>query len=530
MDHRLIAVIVNDLSLTSWQAQALAGLGSSSKFLLLNCTNTPPRQRRLRHGLYSLLESIASRLPAARRRTGPLGLHIVEVVNFEAELDGEWQRLPAHVLERLSKLRPIAVVQFGMERLRLSRRLNCPLLSYRYGDPRRSRDHLPGFYEMLQGLGSVGQVIEILADTSDQGAIVAFAETRIRPYSYGATVKDVHRSSALLLKVALRNCTAGKTLPLQWKPGVVDGPLNLLAARFVAKLIMAKIRAALRRIFLQATWEVARAELAVETAINLAAFPAASTWRVYPRPRQYQFLADPFPHPSSGILVEALRSADQQGEILHIADGFTRTLCKSGGHFSYPGTISHKGEHFLVPEVALWSSPVIYRLTDFGAEAAGALELSDHPRLIDPTLYAHNGHVYLFANHLSETPNVLRLWVSDDLFSPFVEHQNSPIRMSPSGSRMGGAIFSREDRLYRIGQENTGQYGAGIVLFEITTISAASYEERQVGALSFTGVKGPHTLNFVDGHAVFDFFRVESTVLRGMRRTLGLAALPFSRR
>ena len=48
--------------------------------------------------------------------------------------------------------------------------------------------------------------------------------------------------------------------------------------------------------------------------------------------------------------------------------------------------------------------------------------------------------------------NILRLWYSDKNKLNFKEHKNSPILISPLGSRMGGKILNISDSLYRLSQ------------------------------------------------------------------------------
>ena len=47
---------------------------------------------------------------------------------------------------------------------------------------------------------------------------------------------------------------------------------------------------------------------------------------------------------------------------------------------------------------------------------------------------------------------------------PFKNHPSSPLLISPYGSRMAGNIFSINKSLYRVGQNNSLDYGNGLVL------------------------------------------------------------------
>jgi hypothetical protein len=271
--------------------------------------------------------------------------------------------------------------------------------------------------------------------------------------------------------------------------------------------------------FFEKSWEVASADIEADSFQLIAKqIDDRSRWKVIPRPGNYQFLADPFPHPCGGILAEALRRNDGQGEIVHIAPGSSRILCAGSGHFSYPATVNTGESWFVLPEVSEWRSPVLYRLTDCNCEVAGDLDVAGMPRLIDATLYTSADGIFLFANDASEGSEVLRLWTAASLFSRFDEHPRSPVRISPVGGRMAGAILELAGRCYRLGQDCSQSYGRRIVAFEIIALSHSAYEEIEVDELSFTGANGPHTFNIRDGEAIFDLYEERFSFLAGVRR------------
>lgn len=520
MNRPVICLIVDNLRLRRWESEALLQLAETSDFLLLNCTNTRFMRRPVRHAFYYVLNIISLKLQASRSVPLPETLKIVDRLDFESEWEGSWQRLPKYVLEQMSRWRPQVAIKFGMGLLRVPEALECKILSYHHGDPRQFRGRPAGFYEILRDAPMVGQIVQIISNKLDAGNIVAFAQTAVRPHSYRATMANSYRLSPLLLTTAVRNCLSGNILPMRPEGKNYRLPSNWTVARFALKLLAAKAYRLFYGAFIEKQWEVARAEMSIESPDDLlTGLPSSSTWRLVHRPKKYRFLADPFPHPTGGVLVEALRQTDEQGEILHIGDDSSaHLLCLGAGHFSYPGTICTDTGCFLVPEVAEWSPPRVYGLAKGAAEFVGTLEVEGNPRLVDPTLHAQDNAVYLFANELSEGAEVLRLWRARDLFSRFSEHPQSPIRISPEGSRMAGAILRIGERLYRLGQDYGRQYGDGVIVFEILTFSPTVYGEVRLGKISFEDINGPHTLNVRNGLAVFDFYRERLTPFAGIRR------------
>ena len=83
---------------------------------------------------------------------------------------------------------------------------------------------------------------------------------------------------------------------------------------------------------------------------------------------------------------------------------------------------------------------------------------------------------------------------------------------------MAGAPLRLGGRLLRLGQDCSRDYGDGIIVFEIDCLSPDSYSEQQLGTIRFGDLKGPHTLNFKDGTAVFDFYRERFSPFAGVRR------------
>lgn len=500
-------------------------------FILLNCTNTQLSRKPFRHALYYVLNILSLRTATTRTVPLPNALNIVGRMDFEAERDGAWQRLPRQVLDFLGQQRPDAAIKFGMGLLRVPEQLDCRILSYHHGDPRHFRGRPAGFYELLGDVSTIGQVVQIISNRLDAGAIVAFAETRVRPHSYRSSMADAYATSPLLLKRALDNCLSGKVLPFEPAGRNYRLPSNWAVLRFAAKLLRAKAARLFYGAFFLKAWEVASAEATTDTPARLIdAVGDAARWEIAPRPLKYQFLADPFPHPNGGVLVEALRRSDGQGDIVHFAGDTVRTLCSGPGHFSYPATIKAGNDWYMVPEVSEWAEPQVFRLTGEGCEFVGELKVEGAPRLVDGTLYAADNAFYLFANDASEGSDVLRLWSADSLFSPFTEHPESPIRISPAGGRMAGALLRSGGRLYRMGQDCARGYGRQIVLFEILALSRSTYEETVAGDLSFTTVNGPHTLNLRGGRAYFDFYRERFSLLAGTGRLRATIAKRRARR
>jgi hypothetical protein len=519
---RRIGVIVDDMSLSVWQADALRALDPAPTFYLYNCTNSRPGRRRLRHLLYYLLNLVAIRNRMTRRVSFPEELPVVGRRDFEAIADGAWEQLPEELLLGIAADRPDVIVKFGMGLLRVPPpdKLAAPILSYHHGDPEHFRGRPAGFYEMLKGAAVMGQVVQRLSNALDSGAILASAETKVLAHSYRATLVEAYRHSPLILDRAIANCLAGRSrVPAQWGPNYrLPGSWPVL--RFVFRQWRNAAARLVYGLIKEKRWSVATANLpehaGLEDLHETLVRPAE--WQVVPRIAGYRFLADPFLHPEDGLLVEAMSVRSCRGEVVHVRGTAARRLSGRGGHYSYPATVREDDRWYVVPEVSDWSPAVAYPIEEGKLGEPIALKLPGNPAVLDPTPFRHNGKFYIFANIAAEGASVLRLWFAERLGEPFVEHPASPVRISPNGSRMAGCPFRIGGELVRFGQDFRGSYGDGLSAFKITDLDEQSYAEQPVGELRFGHCRGPHTLNLGRGLAAFDFYDERFSLLAGVRR------------
>jgi hypothetical protein len=378
----------------------------------------------------------------------------------------------------------------------------------------------------LHGRRTTGQIVQILSNKLDAGAIVASAETKVYPHSYRATLMAAYRASPLILARAIKAATSGKALPPRVSGRNYRLPSNWTVMRLCARLAGATAKRILYGVLWEKRWQVSTAAADVEALANEPApLPPREEWQTLPCPSGYTFIADPFFAPGGGsILVEALHAGSGKGELFLLDQGGeSRPLTKPDFHFSYPAAVQDSGHHYIVPETVFWSAPLAYRWNGTDWPEPQSLLIDGAPRLLDPTFLRHDGALYLFGNRHDEGSGVLRLWrsASGSLFDRFEEHPASPVRISPAGARMAGEIVSLDGRLLRLGQDDSGGYGDGLMVFAIEEIGSDRYRETLTKTLRFDDVRGPHTLNFQNGTAVFDWYLDRFSLLAGVRRLRG---------
>jgi hypothetical protein len=443
-----VGVIVDNMHVAQWQARALDSLGDDTEVVLYNCLNSRGGKRRIKHALYYVLNLFTVRNPlTASVSVSSLVIKPVATRDFQSEWEGAWQRLPAHLIAEIQADAPAVLLKFGMNLLRVPppEQLAVPILSYHHGDPEHYRGRPAGFWELLHGRRTTGQIVQILSNRLDAGTIVASAETKVYPHSYRATLMDAYRASPLILGPAIKAAASGKVLPPRTLGPNYRLPGNSTVLRFCARLAKARSKRILYGALWEKRWQVstaaAEAEMLKEHSTSL---PPTKEWQTLACPSGYTFIADPFFAPKGdAILVEALHGRSGKGELFRLhANGTGRSLTRGDVHFSYPAAVQQAGSHYIVPETVNWSGPLAYRWEGADWPEPEPLLIDGAPRLLDPTFLRHDGSLYLFGNRHDEGSGVLRLWysVSGSLFDRFKEHPASPVRISPAGSRMAGEV------------------------------------------------------------------------------------------
>lgn len=522
MQKLKVAVLTDFALVPRFGLEAVNALEGCEEIAVFACTNTKPRRRPWKHlGCY-LLNLISIRNPMTQMVSlTDCNKRIVHQTAFESRYRGMWQELPDELIDELGASDFDVIMKFGMGLLTVppKDRLRAPILSYQHGDQDTYRGRPAGFWEMLHGRQTMDQTVQVLSNELYGGKVVAFAETKLQPHSYRRSLIEAYRHSPLLINRAIANALAGEVLHKTSKGRNHRLPSNGQVLKFVAGMATAFLRHAAYGAMFEKRWQVSHAPAKPASALLASAFPEAATWQTLPIPSNYLFYADPFfIRDPPGILVEALSRKNAIGEIVLVAGDQHRRVSPNGGHFSYPARFRAGSEELVIPEIAQWSELRAYRMSPSGMTEVFPIRVEGSPRVADPTLLEHGGRIYLFGNAGTVGSNSLLLWSADDIAGMFVPHPKSPVRISPRGARMAGALVRDGERLIRFGQSFLGDYGNGIFAFEVMALSERDYSETPIGEIRLPDRKGPHTLNFDNGRMVFDWYRDCFSPLAGVRR------------
>jgi hypothetical protein len=518
-----IAVIVDRDRVQRFALDALNAIEGTDELTIFSCTNTRFTRNWRKHGLYYALNLLTVRNPLSAQVPVSSGTkRIAQHCEFGSEYDGSWQKLPPGVVAAINDGDFDVVLKFGMGLLRVPPELEAPILSYHHGDPDLYRGRPAGFWEIVEAAPVMGQIVQVISNRLDAGEVVAFAKTRVLPWSYRATLMEAFRHSPLIVNSAIRNAIDGATIPKSRKGRNCRLPSNWLTLLFIVRMCGRFLRRLLYGGFVEKRWKVSTADLAPDQFEALLAngrVPEAESWNDVPVAKRYTFYADPFfTTEPPALLVEAFDARTGLGEIVLVDDSGHRCVARRDGHMSYPAVARIDGQQIIVPEMASWSSPMIFALRDGRLDSEACLDIEGGERVVDGTLVEHDGRVYLFGNRRAAGANALYLWSAERLGGRFIRHPASPILISPVGGRMGGSVLKLADRLIRFGQDGSRRYGGSLVAFEIKTLSRDAYEEQPISKIAFADRYGPHTLNVRGREIVFDWYRERFSPFGGIRR------------
>ena len=402
------------------------------------------------------------------------------------------------------------------------------ILSYHHGDPSKYRGRPAGFYEILNGEKSIEIIVQRLSNELDAGDVYAFAELKIINYSYKRTALNFYSISRCLLRKALVNLALNASLEITRNGNIYKLPGNFVVLKFIIKTLKNLFARIVYGGFYEKRWRVALSD----SEINFEAynFLKTASFQEIPILDKYNFYADPFfSIDDSKIRLEALEKQTGLGDILEIdvSDLKRQEVILTGKHYSYPFALELNGGEFLLPEVASHSPQYIYSVNK-GVNSKWNLNGLENYRIVDATLHRKDSYWYLFFGFNHDAHTVLNLWISDDIAGEFKPHANSPICLSPGSARMGGNIILKNENIYRLGQNNEGEYGESLTILKITEITPKSYNEAPCGSISMSNFKDPHSLaiNPKTNKVVLDYYNDQFSIFAGVRRLKAKFAKP----
>jgi hypothetical protein len=236
-----------------------------------------------------------------------------------------------------------------------------------------------------------------------------------------------------------------------------------------------------------------------------------------PIPRNVKFLADPFGWESSAgekLVFEAYDADERRGYIASasISDlnrGKIERVLDSTQHLSYPYIFPHRGRLYCLPESHESGEVPLYEIHPTNDSFAKIASLLRGVPACDPTLFEHEGRLWLFATtSVAGANSRLFGWWADDILGPWTPHTQAPLKTDVASSRPAGRPFLLDGQLIRPAQDCSRTYGGGIVLNRVVELTPTRFREEPLGGVAVPpGWDGLHTLSKLGNLTIIDLKR-----------------------
>ena len=231
------------------------------------------------------------------------------------------------------------------------------------------------------------------------------------------------------------------------------------------------------------------------------------------------FWADPFLTPLAegvGVFFEELPFSSGKGRISYLPidaagkPGQPVVVLDKPWHLSYPFQFEWEGRRYMIPESSANETVDLYECVEFPQEWRFVKTLIDGRRLADATIVNWRGRLWMFAAHGqrgASNYDELHVFWANDLFGPWQEHAQNPVKIDAGSARPAGAMWVENERIVRPTQDCRDRYGDGVEFQEVVVLDEGRFEERPLGRLAPGGTKAGaavHTFNELAGFTVID--------------------------
>jgi len=272
---------------------------------------------------------------------------------------------------------------------------------------------------------------------------------------------------------------------------------------------MNKIKFHVAQLFMAESWQVAKFEGAIEHIVS----------QPIPKPDSITkscsetYCADPFLWPNEAeklMLFEYFSYKENVGKIaMSDYDGKRFKVLDFGlkSHMSYPYCFEFENQVYCLPEQASSNKVSLYKINENG-QVNKLKDLIHDFEARDPSLIYFQQKWWLFCTKANYFENAaLFIFSANSLFDDFLPHQNNPVKVDVQNARPAGALFLKNNELYRPAQNSAKHYGNEVNINKIVTLSTIAFQEeivQTINATNFGDYKGIHHISNHNGHTVID--------------------------
>jgi hypothetical protein len=422
------------------------------------------------------------------------------------------------------------LLRFGFRILRgeILNSATCGIWSYHHGDPDFYRGSPPYFWEMVEGASLNGAILQILNEKLDEGRVLVkgrFAAEKGISVKRGKVVPYMG-SQHFVIDQLRRLHSMGWTHfadslepphPFKGKREIYRSPTNIEMCRWIARLVVEKIRNRLNRRETVSHWRIGirRREEAFMERLKDGLVEKDYHWFESPNGH---FWADPVlcdVAEKTYLFFEDYIYEKQRAVIAcaEVTDDFKlsniRTVLDTGSHASFPFVFTDGTEFYMVPETYEEGTVSLYRAVSFPHQWEKVKTILDLP-CVDTVVWKQNNLWWLSTSHNFNHGHAHTglLYSSDSLLGQWKLHPEAPFAPDARYARNAGPILSTKDgQTYRVSQRAEFSYGSSISFHKICELNELKYEESlqlTVRPAASSTMRGNHSFALSEKFEVVD--------------------------
>lgn len=189
-------------------------------------------------------------------------------------------------------------------------------------------------------------------------------------------------------------------------------------------------------------------------------------------------------------------------------------------HLSFPFVFRENGKVYIFPENSASGSHSAYEL-DSELNVIQVRKIVSEP-LVDTAIIKVDGCYYLFGTKVPEENKArIRVYKASSLLDEYILYQEIAVDKATARGASGIYVLGGENHYFRIGQDNTGLYGRGLVFQEIYYDSISKRfsiveKYRRYPNFADKGFVAMHTYNILGDTAVIDIKKYRYPTCAGL--------------
>jgi Formyl transferase len=516
-----VVLLCNGLSFEAWEAAAIRQVTELPfvELVLIVENNNTASGATLKQPLHYPWRNFFWRIYKRKRLSK---IDAVQLVDLSDELErlpriktitslkGKYSEFfPEETIARIREAKADVILRFGFNIIRgeILTAARYGVWSYHHGDEQQFRGGPPGFWEMVRGVTVTGAILQRLTEKLDSGIVLRKGYFPTIRKSYRAQLNQLLNGTSSWMMQSLVDLHNGITAPLEAAPvssqaKITTYPVNIRFVLAVIQQSFAALRFHYGELFRHEIWHTGIVQQSI-TNITENGITAPITW-IVPADKN-DFYADPFggvdAEGNELILCEHFNYKTGKGVIARInRNGNAEEWLEREHHLSYPFMFRVGEEQMLLPE-----SHENYNVSLRYANNPGktVMHLLHGVPAVDSSVVEYNGKFWMFCTREDDGANIsLHIYYAENSDSTFEPHAANPVKTDVRSSRPGGTPFVHNGKLYRPAQDCSTDYGAAIVINEVTLLTPTEFSEREVQRIapqqSWTCNKGLHTLSVLN--------------------------------